>query len=70
MINASIPQYYDLIGMRYTLKCNNLIGARNIPLANIVIFDDFRYIKFIYLHCGEEYGPEFFSGPIFNFSFQ
>ena len=48
--------------------------------------DDFRYMEFIYLHCGEvlrgaarsceellisslPYGPEFFSGPIFNYSF-
>ena len=43
--------------------------------------DDFRDMKFIYLHCGEEtklrdlrrvrnpYGPEFFSGPIFNHLF-
>ena len=30
-------------------KDKNAIWRRN-----IIIFDDFRYMKFIYLHCGEE----------------
>ena len=48
-----------------------------VQINHQVMNDDFRDMKFIYLHGGKEmtlvqipYGPEFFSGPTFNYSFQ